>query len=325
MIASYLPRLLCICLASFFLIHLAAGLLVSLLSPAVVRAAERMRPRRAAGLLLALRLLPAAFGLAAVAGLCVPSYLWLEPPSTGEEVGFACLAAALLCLACFAIALARSWRAASRSLGYIRYCQLVGRRTCLGAEASPAWVVEGPAPFLALAGIVHPRLMVSSNVVAALPAEQLAAALRHEHAHHVSRDNLKRLLVLLAPDIVPFWRSFDCLERGWTRLAEWAADDRAAAGDSRRSLSLAAALVHVARMGACPQAPPLVTSLLADNADLAHRVDRLLREAPVETAGRATPVLAVAAGLTFCASLGAWMLQPATLYSVHRLLEHLTK
>jgi hypothetical protein len=323
MIVPYLLRLLCISLAAFFLIHLALGLLVSLLSPAMVRRAEHLRPQRAAGLLLAMRLLPAGLAFAMVAGLCVPSYLWLEPRSTSEEVGWACIGAALLCTICLALALARSWRAASRSVGYIRYCQLVGRRICLGTEAAPAWVVEGPMPFLVLAGIVRPRLMVSSGVVAALPAEQLAAALRHEHAHQISRDNLKRLLILLAPDLVPFWRSFDCLERGWARLAEWAADDHAVSGDSQRSLSLAAALVRVARMGACPQAPPLVTSLLADNEDLAQRVDRLLGERPVEARGT-NSVLAVASCLTACASLAAILLQPATFYQVHRLLEHLT-
>lgn len=323
MTASYLLRLVCISLASFFLIHLAVALAVSLIAPWAVRAAARMRPAKAARLLLALRLLPASAAGLAVAALCVPSYLWLEPRAAYEEVGVRCLAAALLSLACLAMALARTWRAASRSLGYIRYCRMVGRRTCLGAEASPAWVVEGPAPFLVLAGIVHPRLVVSSGVVAALPPEQLAVALRHEHAHRVSRDNLKRLLVLLTPDVLPCWRGFGALDRGWARFTEWAADDRAVAGDSSRSLSLAAALVRVARMGACPQAAPLVTSLLADNEDLAARVDRLLREGPGLAEERARPALALG-GAAALACLAAATLHPATLYVVHGLLEHLT-
>ena len=324
MTAPYLLRLLCISLASFFLVHLALGLLVSLAAPAAVRVADRMRARQAERFLLALRLLPAGAALATVAGLCVPSYLLLEPAATSEEVGLSCLGAALLCLACWGFALARSWRATSRSLGYIRYCRMVGRRTRLGAEGSPAWVVDGPAPFLALAGIVRPRLMVSSDVVAALSAEQLAVALRHEQAHQMSRDNLKRLLVLLAPDVLPFWRAFDILERGWARFTEWAADDDAVGGDASRSVSLAAALVRVARLGACPQTAPLVTSLLADNDDLAARVERLLRESPGKAAERGRPLLAW--GTTLAAvGLFAGMLQPATMYSVHRLLEHLTR
>jgi Zn-dependent protease with chaperone function len=251
----------------------------------------------------------------------VPSYFWLEPATTSEEVGLACLAAAALALACCGAALWRAVRATSRSAGYIRYCQMVGRRACLGAEASPVWLVDGAAPFLALAGIVRPRLMVSSGVVSALAPEQLAAALRHEHAHEMSRDNLKRLLMLLAPDVVPFCRGFSGLERAWSRFTEWAADDRAVEGDSGRSLSLAAALVRVARMGACPQQPPLVTSLLAATDDLEVRVDRLLRGA--SDVGRGAAGLAwAAAGV--CGVGLALALQPGTLYSVHRLLEHLT-
>ena len=324
MSAPYFARLVCISLAAFFLIHLALGVLARLLSPVLIRRAERMVPRRAAGFLLAARLLPAALAFAAVVGLCVPSYLRFEQRSGVEEVGLACIAAALLCAACFAMAAARSWRAASRSQGYVRYCQMVGRRTSLGAEAPPAWVVDGPAPFLVLAGIVHPRLVISKDVVTALAADQLAAALRHEHAHRVSRDNLKRLVVLLAPDLLPFWRSFDGLERGWSRFTEWAADDHAVAGDSGRSLSLASALVRVARMGACPQAPPLATSLLADNEDLAERVNRLLRETPAPPAAGVPPLLLrVACGLG-CAALAALMLQPSILYPIHSLLEHLT-
>ena len=63
----------------------------------------RRRARRAAHaaapagrFLLALRLLPAALALFVVAGLCVPSYLWLEPETGPEEVGAGCLAAAIL-------------------------------------------------------------------------------------------------------------------------------------------------------------------------------------------------------------------------------------
>jgi Zn-dependent protease with chaperone function len=320
----YLLRLLCLCLASFFLVHLALGLLISLASPWAVSAAGRMRPRAAAGFLLLLRLLPAGAALLAVAGLCAPSYVWLEPAATTEEVGIACLLAAALCLVSLFRAAARAGRALSRSLGYVRYCEFVGLPARLGSEYSPAWVIEGQTPFVVLAGIMHPRLLVSRGVVNGLSAEQLSAALRHEYAHQAARDNLKRLLVLLAPDAFPFWHGFDALERAWSRFAEWAADDRSVAGDSRRSVSLASALVRVARMGAMPQPAPLVTSLLGDSLDLAQRVNRLLRETPeAPTHGR--PALTIAACAAACGCLLAAMLQPATLQTAHRVLEHLTR
>lgn len=325
MILPYFLRLLCLCLASFFLVHLVLALTVFLLAPAAIGWAERMRPRQAARFLLALRLFPWACSLLVVAGMCAPSYLLLEPAATREEVGWACLAAAFLCLASAALSAVRCWRAARRSLAYIRHCQMVGRPERLAGESAPVWVVEGSAPFLALAGIVRPRLIVSRPVVNALPERQLAAALRHEQAHQLSRDNFKRLLGLLAPDTFPMWRGFARLERAWSRFAEWAADDYAVAGDSQRSLSLAAALVNVARMGACPRTDPLITSLLADNQHLAERVERLLRDVPAQRPEERQSVLALIGTVVASVLLLPLMVQPATLASVHRLLEHLTR
>jgi len=186
-------------------------------------------------------------------------------------------------------------------------------------------VIEGSAPFLVLAGILKPRLIISRPVVNALPSGQLAAALRHEEAHRVSRDNFKRLLLVLTPDLFPAWRGFVRLEKEWNRFTEWAADDDAVAGDSQRSISLASALVRVARMGACPQTAPLVTSLLADNQDLAERVERLLREAPEAEVAERQPLPALIGGLASIAVLAVLTLQPATLSAVHRLLEGLTR
>ena len=151
---------------------------------------------------------------------------------------------------------------------------------------------------------------------------RLAAALRHEHAHEVSRDNFKRLLLLVAPGLLPGWPGFTAIERSWGRFTEWAADDIAAAGDSARSVSLAGALVRVARMGACPQQPPLVTSLLAETDDLAQRVDRLLRVTPAPSRMGSRKLTAIAAA-SAAMLLAIAMAQPATLHSVHRLMEHL--
>src|ERR1035437_10061941 len=115
MMAPYLLRLLCLCLAAFFVIHSVTGLVVAASGPAAGRAARGMRPRSAGGFLLALRLLPAALALFVVAGLCVPSYLWLEPETNAEEVGAGCLAAAILAAALWTLSTARGVRAAARS------------------------------------------------------------------------------------------------------------------------------------------------------------------------------------------------------------------
>jgi len=135
-------------------------------------------------------------------------------------------------------------------------------------------------------------------------------------------DNLKRLLVLLAPGMLPFASGFRNLERAWAKISEWAADDLAAAGKTRRSLSLAAALVHVARLGST--APALATSLMAEGADLSERVDRLLRPARY-TARRhdREPILMASAGLLLTGALIAVMAHPVTLHSAHECLEFL--
>jgi Zn-dependent protease with chaperone function len=323
MILPYLPRLLCISLATFFLVHLALGMAVFPIARPAARLGERIRPHLAARCLLVLRLLPAAGAAFVVVAVCLPSYLWLEPEAPTERVGFGCLAVALLGTAMWGISIARGLRAAAGSRRFLRRCRRTGSPARLPGDPADtwldAWIVDGAAPLLALGGIVRPRLVISREVVSALPAEQLAAALRHERAHWTARDNLKRLCILLTPGILPFSGSSRTLERGWRKFAEWAADDRAAAGSAHRSFALAAALVRVARM----------TADAGDTDQLAARVDRLLREAqpspPSEWSAAPRPILAVSAILLMAASLAVAILQPAALYSVHVALEHLVE
>ena len=330
MTLPYLPRLLCISLATFFLVHLALGMVVSLIARPAARLGESIRPHLAARCLLMLRLLPAAGAAFIVVVVCLPSYLWLEPEAPNERVGFGCLAVALLGIAMWGISLARGLRAAAGSRRFLRRCQRAGSQTRLPGEHADgwmdAWVVDGTAPLLALGGIVRPRLVISRGVVSALSAEQLAAALRHERAHWTSRDNLKRLCILLTPGILPFAGSSRTLERGWRKFTEWAADDRAVAGSARRSFALAAALVRVARMTAGAPQGPLALLLLDDTDQLSARVDRLLRAAPPsQRPAGPQPILALSAIIAMAGSLAVAILQPAALYSVHLALEHLVE
>jgi hypothetical protein len=323
-ILAYPLRLLCLCLAAFFLVHLAVGVVVFAITPAAVRWAARVVPRSATRWLLALRLVPLACSLFVVAAFCVPSYLWLEPEAAAERVGFVCLASAFLGLVVWCVSIARGVGAAARSLHYIDRCQRAGLRTQLEGDPSPVWIMEGGTGSLVLAGILRPRLFVSRQVMTSLSADQLAAAVRHESAHRVSRDNLKRLVMLLAPGVLPCFRGFESLEAHWARFTEWAADDRAVEGDTRRSLSLAAALVRVARLTQASYPSPAIASLLGEGRDLAVRVDRLLHAAPArDKPGQRMPVVTASAAVMLTGLLVAAMLQPATFHSVHRLLEEL--
>jgi Zn-dependent protease with chaperone function len=324
MTLPYLPKLLCLCLASFFLIHLALALAITLATRAALRIAARIKPALAARFLLFLRLIPAGFGVVLVAGVCIPSYLWLEPrTATSEEVGWLCLTFSVLTVLLWVVSIRRGWVAITRSIRYLHRCQRNGLRTELPGERRPAWVVEEPAGLFAMAGIIRPRLLISRQVVNALSGDQLAVALRHEGAHWTSRDNLKRLVLLLAPDLLPFFPGFQTLERGWVKYTERAADDRAVAGDASRALSLATALVGVSRLGIAPNASTLVTPLLAPDDDLPARVERLLSATtPADNAPVSWGCLM--AGATVMFSAGMFLL-PVLLYPAHRLLEHLIR
>ncbi|MGC2529332.1 MAG: hypothetical protein WA639_16400 [Candidatus Acidiferrum sp.] len=322
MILPYMLRLLCLCFASFFVLNAALGLLVRISSKSAIRFAESTAPRAASRFLLALRMLPFAFAALFVLALCVPSYLRFEPSLTSERAGAVCLVLGLLGAATCSLSIARSAHSLLVSWRDNRLCQLAAQEASMPGISSQMLIVENDAPLLAMSGLLRPHLLISRAVLRALSAEELHAALRHEHAHRSSRDNAKRLLLLLAPDILPFVSPLRLLEHSWSKFTEWAADDLAASGDSARALSLAAALVRVARMGSSPRLPYLSTSLLACDRDLSARVDRLLRTTPA-TSARASqaPPLFPIAGLSVAFFFGALLLTPSILSLVHELLE----
>ncbi|MGB7282108.1 MAG: M56 family metallopeptidase [Candidatus Acidiferrum sp.] len=325
MILPYFLRLLCLCFASFFVLNAAAGLLVGIASKSALRFADSRTPGAAAGFLLALRVLPLVIASSFVFGLCVPSYLSLEPALTSEHVSILCLILGLLGALTWFLSVVRSTHSLFASMRHNRLCLLASQEMCLSGRSCTLLVVENETPLLALSGLLRPRLLVSRGVLRVLSAEELDAALSHEHAHRTSRDNAKRLLLLLAPDIFPFVRTLHALERSWSKFAEWAADDQAAAGDSRRAVSLAAALVRVARLGSSPRLPHLSTSLLAGDFDLSARVDRLLQASPETQATHARPPyprpLFRGAGLLFVGGLALLLFTPPALSFVHGLLE----
>jgi hypothetical protein len=325
MTLPYFVRLIVLCGASFFLIHTALAFLVCLTAPAAMRLAGRMRASTAAHFLLAVRVMPVALTLLILFGLCVPSYLWLEPGEAREQIGLACMLIAVLGALAWATSLSRLTSAVAGTMRYMRHCKLDGHETTLAGEPSPVLVLEEEAPVLAMAGVVHQQMVVSRSVMLGLTGEQIEAAFRHEQAHRLSRDNFKRLLILFCPDVFPLAHGFSALERNWCKFTEWAADDHAAEGDSRRALTLASALVAVAKMTARPRLPLLFTSLLADDNDLSERVDRLLHPEQTPKGRKLTkPILSGAAA---CAVVvGALVLVlPSSLSLVHEVLEHLVR
>jgi Zn-dependent protease with chaperone function len=321
---SYSWRLLCLCGATFFLLHLALAMATRLSAGTAMRMAARMKPSSAARFLFFLRISPMVLTLFALLAFCIPSYLWLEPRTAGEKMGVACFFIAALGAAIWVLSITRVVSAVRGTVQYLHHCERNGRRINVPGEPSPALLLAEEAPVLAVAGVVRPRLVISRAVLHGLTAEQRDAALRHERAHRTSRDNIKRFLILLSPDVLPFLRAFTALEQNWAKFTEWAADDQAVEGDSGRALSLASALVCVAKMGSRPRLSYLFSSLVHDDQDLTERVDRLLRPQP--NPGKPAEVLVpflTSAGTLIACAVAIVMVWPDSLSLVHRALERL--
>ncbi|MBV8894947.1 MAG: hypothetical protein JO051_00430 [Acidobacteriaceae bacterium] len=321
MTASYEVRLLIQCLSVFFLVHLLLSLGVNAVSPLAVSLSERLRPIYGVRLLLFLRLLPILAASYAAAAIALPSYLRLEQESDAERIGFSVLCSAVLAIAIWARPLPRTIKALRHSSQFVEALLSLGRPSSIARN--PVWILPEPAPRVAVAGVLRPRVLLSESAIDMFSPEELNLVLLHEKAHQRSRDNLMRLLLLILPDVLPFVRLNRALEAQCKRLVEWAADDFAAAGDRQNSISLARALVCFARHQNRAACCILATSLVEDDSDLARRVDRLLGSVEtspptVRTYMGSTMLLALVAS-TFAAAIHF-----ADLSRAHRLLEILS-
>lgn len=324
MTAAYFIRVAVLSLACFFLVNAALGLLAQAVSPAAIRRAARMKARAAERMLFALRIAPSAAAAFAVLALCIPSYLWLEPERGIESIGLGCSLLALLGLADWLSSAGRLIRAMPWPAPAAAHAPLTMPE--LSNAHRTVRMIHTDSPVLALAGFVRPRIILSSGVVQSLSAAQLDLALRHEDAHRGSGDNWKRLL-LLAPGIIPFARTFQRLEAAWVVFAEWAADDEAARNDPGLSIALAETLLRFARMGTPARLSPLLAPFVGGDENLAARVERLLRAQPPAPAPSAQP-RARRFCLGACAAavaVSALALLPAALPLVHQALEHLIR
>jgi len=327
MTLSYSLRLLSLCFASFFLVHAAAGMAVWFAERPAVRFAERIRARSAARLFFWMRAFPAGIAVVFVLGVCTPSYVRFEPNTTGEEVGFACLAMAFLGALICAVAAGRGIRAVIQSTRFAHLCRRAGSVVHLSGKPSEMFVIQGPRPFLVQSGVFRPHFAISERLLNEFSPAELDAALGHERAHWLSRDNLKRLLVVFLPGLVPFWKGFDPIERAWAKFAERAADDVVSAGGASFAVSLAAALVRLARMRGSVEptfSAPRVASSLGGSDDLCGRVERLLAPIPsVEAEAASHGPVFWGIGTFLTVSCLAALASPALQAAAHELLERL--
>jgi len=245
---------------------------------AAARRAAAADAARSPAFWLGMRLLPATASIAFVALVFLPSYWQYEPRELGEAFDLTLTALAMASAALLVAAVTRgalAWRAASRRA---RAWRRVSRPLSLGGTAMPAFAVDVATPVMALAGLFRPRLLITRGVLDALTEEELRASVAHELGHWRALDNLKRLAMRAAPDLLWLTSAAGTIEARWASAAEHAADHRAC-GDSRARCALASALVKVARLTPLrtPIAEPIST--LVDGGDIASRVRQLLDDA----------------------------------------------
>ena len=248
---------------------------ISLLIALTWRAVRRLG--RSSGWLFLLRMLPAIGSASLVLGVILPAFWSFEPRATSERAGpallvFVVLAAALV---------AAGWHRAIVSWLHTRRLERAWK-TAAVRSAYPglpvrAYRVPSELPLAALVGIFRPRLFVSDSFLGALSANERQAVLDHEAGHLRSLDNLKRLVMKLAPD----WLSFSSvgreIELAWAISAEEEADDHAAGPDRARGLDLGSALIKASRL--MPMSAASASSF-CDGAPIARRVERLLNDRP---------------------------------------------
>jgi len=271
---------------------------VAIAAAAVIAARRAARRERSgsAAFWLGLRLLPAAASTVFVGVLFVPSYWTYEPRSVEDlDVTLALLALATLsCICAAAVRGCAAWRRArQRTRAWLRLA-----RPLDVDSAIPVYEIPIHTPMMALVGVMRPRLIVTRGVVSALTIDELRAGVAHEIGHLRAWDNLKRLAMVAAPDVLAATRIAATIQARWASAAEHAAD-RAAGCDSESRCALASALVKVAKLTptATPIAEPIST--LVGGGDIASRVQRLLDDdapaPPTLSARRPWMSLAIAA------------------------------
>jgi len=255
-------------LAVFFLAYCLLSLLVAGGWQAI-RRFRSLSARSLANLLFTLRIFPLAASSVVTLLFVVPSFLWLEPSATDEEIGIAPLVLGVCCLVFLAIGVYRVATAQARTSRVISNWLKGARSLDLGA-AAPAFQAHQSIPPLMLAGVCRPRVLVSESTVAVLSADELHIAVQHEIAHMRSRDNLKKLAFRLTP--APGMAK---LESAWQEAAELSADD-AAVSSVQEALDLAAALIKLSRLVPVEAAPAICMGLLHASGSISARVARLL-------------------------------------------------
>ncbi len=168
---------------------------------------------------------------------------------------------------------ARELVAAWRRLSFLDLAERSTRTPEIG-------LVESPHPFAITAGLVRPKVWLSTSLVAALTEEQLAVVEAHERAHSRRRDPLSRLLAgWLSTPILPSARQ-SILDRLYL-ASEQACDEAAGEAVGDRVLVAETLLAAARLVGPDPAASGLPVEATFGRGFVSARVERLLDSAVV--------------------------------------------
>lgn len=276
-----------VALAAFFAADAVGSLVAACAWRAAYPFARRLAPASRADLIFALRTIPTALAFACVT-LLLPAYFTYEPAHSDEEIGAKLALVALVAASGFALA---AWRGVASLAATHRIKRSLMRRASplqLDGLRVAAFRVEHALPLVAVVGCLRPRLFIAGHLFDLLGEDEIAAAVAHELGHVASRDNLKRTLMHLCRNVLPFAPRARALERAWSAESESAADEFAAvAGGAQAAISLASALVKIARLMPETVAPAshAVAMLVGSGGNVAERVDRLLSFADANVTG----------------------------------------
>lgn len=300
-----------LCLVLLATFGLAAASLSSVL--ALAWCAGLTRSATTSAELLALRLFPVAGGALIVLTVVLPAFLSYEPHRASEAAGPWLLMLSACSLGSLVHGIWRGWRACGAARALLKDCGPA--RRSIFENGREVRVVETAQPIVAAVGAWRPRIVAAESVASACSPEEFLQVVAHESAHISTRDNLKLLLLVAAPDALAWTPLHAALTRRWRAAAEREADRRATGDDPHRRVALASALIKVARLlKAGERVRPLLMSIASD--DVPGRVRDLLH--PPRHSCRPRVVYALAG----CALLIPAVAPP--LYGlVHKLVEGL--
>lgn len=278
-------------LAWFCLLNVVSSVAVAL---AIRPLATRVHTR-SAGVWFGLRMFPALGAATFVGAIFLPSYWQYEPRDVAEGFDLLLTIGAGLTIAALVAGAVRGLTAWRRAAIKTRAWMRTARPLAMPGTTAPAFEIDVETPVLALVGVLRPRLLVTRGLIAMLTADELAAAVAHEIGHWRAWDNLKRLLMRSAPDVLPATPAIRTIERRWASSSEHGADRIACEHDPHARCALASALVKVARF--TPPVPSMAVpiSTLVGGGDIASRVRRLLDDRTVVSVNRLTRAMSWAA------------------------------